>query len=140
MHIRRINTEGEALFLVSNGTSDIGKKVGDYSFLGFKITDQLFEHLLGNGTKDFPAHLVEDTRFPTGYRRTQDNFEGKGEFGKRCNVNACQREDSAFFYNSAMNKYYCYHCAYDIAGANRDMPHTIFVCWPIEDDLTFARI
>lgn len=60
-----------------------------------------------------------DSRFPSGYRLSQDDFEGKGDFGKRCNVNACQLENTAFFFNKVMRKWYCWHCARDIYKANQ---------------------
>lgn len=59
-----------------------------------------------------------DYRFPTGYREPLELTEGKGVFGKNCNVTACQLADSAFFYNRGTRKYYCYHCAKDIADSN----------------------
>lgn len=63
----------------------------------------------------------KDERFPTGYRVSQEDHEGKGELGGRCNVNACQLPGTAFFYNMGTRAYYCYHCALTIHKANRDM-------------------
>lgn len=64
------------------------------------------------------VYLMDDSRFPTGYRETQDNMEGKGAFGERCNVNACQTPGQAFFWNLGTSEYYCIHCAYDIRKSN----------------------
>jgi len=61
----------------------------------------------------------KDNRFPSGYRLSQDDFEGKGELGGRCNVNACQLPGTALFFNAGTNAYYCYHCALGIHRANR---------------------
>ena len=65
----------------------------------------------------------EDKRFPTGYRNPQEDFEGKGELGGRCNVNACQLPGSAFFFNTGRQAYYCYHCALGLHNANRQHYH-----------------
>lgn len=61
---------------------------------------------------------VSDERFPTGLRLPKNDLDGKGEKGKRCNVNACQLPNTAYHLNLVMNKYYCYHCAKDIQEAN----------------------
>ena len=63
---------------------------------------------------------MPDNRFPSGLRLSQDDFEGKGDFGERCNVNACQAPGTAFFYNRPMRSYYCIHCALQIHEANPD--------------------
>ena len=62
-----------------------------------------------------------DLRFPSGLRLRQVDMEGKGEKGKRCNVNACQLPGSAYHYNLVMKKYYCYHCAKDIQSGNHNL-------------------
>lgn len=59
-------------------------------------------------------------RFPTGYRNRKPDRHDKGKLGGACNVNACQLEGQAVFYNRAMRAHYCYQCAYDIHSANRD--------------------
>lgn len=38
----------------------------------------------------------------------------KGEFGGKCNITACQRDHSAFFWNYGTLAYYCVDCALDI--------------------------
>jgi hypothetical protein len=39
---------------------------------------------------------------------------GKGLQGQNCNVTACQKPDSALYYNKAMRAWYCKECATDI--------------------------
>lgn len=43
----------------------------------------------------------------------------KGNYQGSCNVRRCQ-QPGAIYYNHAMSKYYCVHCARDINRANRD--------------------
>lgn len=59
-----------------------------------------------------------DKRFPSGYRDKTELTPHKGMFGGNCNVTACQLEKSAYIYNHGTSKYYCYHCAKEIADAN----------------------
>jgi hypothetical protein len=65
--------------------------------------------------------MIKDVRFPTGYRTHKPERDDKGQEGGSCNVNACQLPDSAHYYNTAMNAFYCYHCARQIQYANPDM-------------------
>lgn len=62
-----------------------------------------------------------DNRFPSDLRRPKPDLEGKGEKGKRCNVNACQLPGSANHFNVVMCKWYCYHCAREIQAANPEL-------------------
>jgi hypothetical protein len=62
--------------------------------------------------------LMPDSRFPTGLRKELEVMEGKGEFGERCNVTACQTPGQAFFWNLGTRAYYCIHCAVDIRRSN----------------------
>lgn len=112
--------------------SDIGKSAGDLSFLGFVIDEDVLKAYVCG---EYPEHLLIDNRFPTGYRRQQLDRPTKGDLGGRCNVNACQRENSAYFYNRVMHKYYCFHCSKDIADANRDMGPSLYANWPNANDL-----
>lgn len=50
-------------------------------------------------------------RFPTGYRNRKEDRPDKGKLGGACNVNACQLEGQAFFYNRHMHAFYCWGCA-----------------------------
>lgn len=46
---------------------------------------------------------------------------GKGWKGLNCNVTACQKPESAQYYNTVMRAWYCRECALKIeAAANRD--------------------
>ncbi len=44
----------------------------------------------------------------------KDKTPGKGKEGENCNVTACQAPESAFYFNTAMNAWYCHSCAYEI--------------------------
>ena len=35
----------------------------------------------------------------------------KGQYGEECNITACQKPNSAFWYNHFNNQYYCESCA-----------------------------
>lgn len=65
--------------------------------------------------------MIQDNRFPSGYRTPKPDSDDKGQEGGSCNVNACQLPDSAHYYHTAMNAFYCYHCARQIQDANPDM-------------------
>ena len=87
-------------------------------FLHFWAEDsELLEEL---ETVVSPKRIIAgvDNRFPSGLRKPQDDFEGKGVFGGRCNVNACQKPNSAHYFNTAMQSYYCFHCACSINESN----------------------
>lgn len=45
----------------------------------------------------------------------------KGAKGEECNVTACQRPDSAFYWNRVMDAHYCKECALDIQRCNVDL-------------------
>lgn len=40
--------------------------------------------------------------------------EPKGTFKGRCNVTACQRPNSAYYFNRVMRAHYCWSCAREI--------------------------
>ena len=59
------------------------------------------------GTKhDFSDHRIKEAT------------PGKGKHGQNCNVTACQRPNSAWWWNSSTRAWYCCDCAYDIQKAN----------------------
>lgn len=58
-------------------------------------------------------------RFPTGYRNQQEDKANKGLLGGSCNVNACQLEGQAVFYNRHMNAFYCWGCAVEHHHSSR---------------------
>lgn len=53
-----------------------------------------------------------------GNRRLGGLTEGKGKHGLNCNVTACQKPNSAWWWNSSTRAWYCADCAYDIQKAN----------------------
>lgn len=50
--------------------------------------------------------------------RIKEATPGKGKHGQNCNVTACQRPNSAWWWNSSTRAWYCCDCAYDIQKAN----------------------
>lgn len=50
----------------------------------------------------------------------QEHTPGKGKQGLNCNVTACQKPNSAHYYNTVMRAWYCRDCAERIEyAANR---------------------
>lgn len=61
----------------------------------------------------YSEHYTRDRGY-TGPER-----KDKGEAGGSCNVTACQRPNSAFYYNHSTQRHYCVSCARKINDANR---------------------
>jgi hypothetical protein len=74
---------------------------------------------------DYQAHYSRDRGY-TGPQRAD-----KGQPGGSCNVTACQRPDSAFFYNHSTQKHYCVSCARKINDANSRDQYVIDLGHPL---------
>ena len=105
-----------------------GKKRNTYSA-------RLFKTLPG-------AKPVKIGMFSTSLETQDDPGEKqtvKGALYGKCNVTACQKPNSALFYNKATMAFYCHKCALDISRFNPDTPE-LFPYLDVEMDAYFYAV